>query len=205
MSRTLKDAMARLGERAFEPVPEPEPLKDEARNEHIELLKCYMGDIDYALFTDEQIEQIHDTLAQTLKGKARDRWGREQMFINRTRRSRAIRMRKPDPSFVCKMHAYIVSENKRIDALNRKLMTEQDYRNALLEKDGYHLLHPVPYPDAWEAARERALHIEVSALMDEWDVRRRWWKAVSEGRITFGAQKDDYDSAQQSAQSEVME
>ena len=205
MSRNIKEAMARMGDRVFEPVPEPEPLKDEARNEHIELLKCYMGDIDYALFTDEQIEQIHDTLAQTLKGKARDRYGREQIYINRTRRSRAIRMRKPAPSFVCKMHTYIVSENERIDVLNRKMMPEQDYNDATSEKEGCHLFEPIPYPDAWLAARERALHIEVSALMGEWDVHRRWLKNVSKGRIFNGAQKDDYKSAIRIAQSEVME
>ena len=198
--------MARLGERAYEPVPEPEPEpSDAARNEQIELLVRFMGPIDYALFTDEQIEQMHGALAQTLKGKARDRWGREQMFINRTRRSRQVRMRKPFPPFVVEMHAYIVSENKRIDALNQKMMTEHDYRNAMLGKDGYYLFEPIPYPDAWKAAQERALHIEVTALLDEWNARRRWWKSLSEGLIPFGANDDNYKSAMRSAQNEVME
>ncbi len=198
--------MARLGERAYEPVPEPEPEpSDAARNEQIELLVRFMGPIDYALFTDEQIEQMHSALAQTLKGKARDAWGREQMFINRTRRSRAIRMRKPDPSFVCKMHKYIVSENRRIDALNQKMMTEQDYNDAMSGKDDCYLFEAIPYPNAWMAAQERALHIEVTALLDEWDVRRRWWKSLSEGLISFGANDDNYKSAIQKAQNEVME
>jgi len=197
--------MSRLGERVYEPIPEPEPLKDEERKEHIKLLVRFMGPIDYALFTDEQIEQMHNALAQTLKGTARDRWGREQMYIHRTRKSKSYRTRTPVPDFVCEMHSYIVSENKRIDTLNQKMMTEHNYRNAMLEKDGYHLFEPIPYPDAWKAARERALHIERTALLDEWDVRRRWNKNVSEGRVLNGAVKERYNSAIKIAQSEVME
>ena len=206
MSRTLKDAMARLGERAYEPVPEPEPEpSDAARNEQIELLERFMGAIDFALFSDEQIEQMHSALAQTLKGKARDRYGREQIYIHRTRRSRAIRMRKPDPSFVVKMHKYIVSENRRIDALNQKMMNEQDYNDAMSEKDDCYLFEAIPYPDAWKAARERALHIEVSAIMAQWDTSRRWVKNVSKGRVLNGSLKEVYNSAIAIAQNEVME
>jgi len=195
-----------MGDRAFEPVPEPEPEpSDTARNEQIELLECYMGAINFALFSDEQIEQMHGALAQTLKGRARDRYGRERMYLHRTRNCRAIRMRKPAPSFVVIMHSYIVSENKRIDALNRKMMSEQDYIDAMSGKDDCYLFEPIPYPNAWMAAQERALHIEVSALMTQWDTSRRWTRNVSEGRVLNGALKDDFKSAIQIAQNEVME
>jgi len=198
--------MARLGEQAYEPVPEPEPEpSDAARNEQIELLERFMGTINFALFSDEQIEQMHSALAQTLKGKARDRYGREQIYLHRTRNCRAIRMRKPAPSFVVFMHKHIVSENKRIDALNRKMMTEQDYNDAMSGKDDCYLFEPIPYPNAWMAAQERALHIEVSALMAQWDTSRRWTRNVSEGRVLNGALKDVYKSAIQIAQNEVME
>ena len=182
--------MRRLGERVTIPVPEPEPLsKKDIRNEHIEMLQRYMGDLDYAQFNDKAIELMAETLAQTLKGKQRDRYGREQMYSNRMSTSLQIRAWKPMPDFVVEQHLVIVRENNRIDMLNRKLMTEQDYKKAMSGKDDCELLIPIPHPDAWKSARERAYHIETSALLDEWQTRRRWWKNVSEGRVNYRSNK----------------
>ena len=47
MSRNIKEAMSRLGERATVPVPEVEPLSEtDIRNEHIETLQRYMGNLN---------------------------------------------------------------------------------------------------------------------------------------------------------------
>jgi len=184
MSRNIKEAMSRLGERVTVPVPEPEPLSEtDIRNEHIETLQRYMGDLNYELFNDDAIELMANTLAQTLKGKQRDIYGREQMYYNRLSTSKQIRMWKPCPDFVVKQHLIVVRENNRVDRLNRKLMTEQDYNKAMGGKEGYDLLIAIPHPNAWKSARERAYHIETSALLEEWQTRRRWWKNVSEGRV----------------------
>jgi len=186
MSRNIKEAMSRLGERATVCVPEPEPLSEtDIRNEHIETLQRYMGDLNFELFDDDAIELMANTLAQTLKGKQRDIYGREQMYANRLSTSLQIRVWKPCPDFVVEQHLIVVRENNRVDRLNRKLMTEQDYNKAMGGKEGYDLLIAIPYPNAWKSARERAHHIETSALLEEWQTRRRWWKNVSEGRVNL--------------------
>tara|TARA_Y100000296_G_C5124438_1_gene232119 strand:+ start:483 stop:1097 length:615 start_codon:yes stop_codon:yes gene_type:complete len=181
---TLKQAMRRLADAGIEPMPaaKNEQERDERTAQIATLNRVFPG-LDWERFDDELIEQLYEQYLLKLGSSKRDLFGRLNMYYYRTARCPEVAKRKPSPGLVCEQHPKIVRDNELVLALNQRLMSEQDYAAAMRGDDGAALLHPLPYPDAWEGARKRALRLELSARAEAIDSHRRWLLDLSEGRI----------------------
>jgi len=185
---TLKQAMQRVADAGIEPMPAPknEQKRDE-RNAQIATLNRVFPGLEWERFDDELIEQLYEQYLLKLGSSKRDLFGRRKMYYYRTAHCPEVAKRKPSPGLVCEQHPGIVRDNELVLALNQRVMSEQDYAAAMRGDDGAALLHPLPYPDAWEGARKRALNLELSARADAIDAHRRWLMNLSKGRVPLCA------------------